>query len=267
MFQPQNVTCPYCLHQRQIITEDIPARELQLCCFYLSPGIHAWACLECPDCGHRFCLYFMEKTKTKHIILFECLSQGNVGLTMWKEMDGFRFMIPSYSPNVTNRTVFERTLDDKALSEANRIYPWQHQTGHAKTLADYLGEIEDYTKHVTWKKFKKGQLIVAFCAHDGADSYYRGFNGLFKTVKVKNAVLRNEYSSKLEGQEECYSKNYCHNKIGHCAEMHAANLCLNAEPAPDTNDLRFSIAYQCRTATPRSYCLNCVTLFQNVNNG
>ncbi len=176
-------------------------------------------------------------------------------------------MIPVYNPSSFARTAFERSLDQKALDMAQKIYPWQNQPIRAKNLADYLGEVEDYTKQISWKKFRKAQLIVAYCAHDGGNSFYRGFNGLFNTVKVKNNVLCKEFNSKLGGSEEEFPKHYCNNRIGHCAEMHAANSCLNYEPADNTDDLRFSIAYQCRTATPRSYCLNCVTLFQNANNG
>ena len=267
MFQPQNVTCPHCGRVRQIITEDIPSSRICVCRDGFAPGLNICAKMECPECGLGFYLCFVEKSTSNGETLFECVDEVNIGLQMWKKIDGVKAMIPSFRPNLLNRSAFERILDNNALAMANKIYPWQNQANPARTLADYLGDVEDYTQQVTWKRFKKKHLIVAFCAHDGADHHYRGFNGLFNTVKVKNQVLENGFNTELGGGEETFSKHYCNNKIGHCAEMHAANSCLNAEPTPDMNDMRFSIAYQCRTAVPRSYCLNCVTLFPNVNNG
>lgn len=214
-----------------------------------------------------FDVCFVEKSVTNNLTLFECEKGANTGLQMCKTIERGCISIPTYHPNFGARTAFEHILDDKALAEANKIYPWQNQTDPAKTLADYLGEAEDYTQRIKWKKFKNGQLIVAFCAHDGQENCFRGFNGIFRTVNKKNVVLTNDFVAKLGETEENYAKHYCYNIIGHCAEMHAANSCLNAESTPTTDDLRFSIAYQCRTATPRSYCLNCITLFQNVNNG
>lgn len=270
MFKPQNVTCPRCGMQHQIITEDINSGnygDIHVCWLHRVHDRHLCIHLKCPDCHDMFYLCFEEMSKVNNVTMFECTGPSNVGLQMWKTIEDGKISVPTYRPNVANRTAFEQILDDKALAMVNRIYPWQNQPNHAKTLADYLGEVDDYTRQVKWKQFKKGQLIVVFCAHDGGINHYKGYNGLFNTVKVKNQVVKNEFAAKLGGDDEDMPKHYCNNKIGHCAEAHAANSCLNAEPAPDTNDLRFSIAYQCRTAEPRSYCLNCVTLFQNVNNG
>ena len=266
MFQPQNVTCLRCGKPHRIITEDIPSRDICVGRLPFTPSMCLLAHLCCPECHRMFDVCFVEKTVANNGTLFECEKGVNTGLQMYKRTESC-ISIPTYHPNIGARTAFEHILDEKALTEANKIYPWQNQTDPAKTLADYLGEIEDYTKSITWKKFKKGQLIVAFCAHDGVAPYYRGFNGLFNTVKVKNHVLKNAFNEKLFGDEEDYPKHYCNNKIGHCAEMHAANSCLNEMQTENLDDLRFSIAYQCRTATPRSYCLNCITLFPNVSNG
>lgn len=266
-FQPQIVTCPICGRQHQIITEDIPSRLICVCRKPVDHGLRLCTYLECPDCQCLFNLCFDEKPKCSNETLFECTGQMNAGLQMWKRIEGGSIKTPLYQPNVGNRTAFEQKLDGRALAKVNRIYPWQNQTGHAKTLADYLGEVDDYTKQIKWRQFKHGQLIVAYCAHDGKTKSYKGYNSLFNTVKKKNNVLVNEFVTMLGGADEDLPNHYCNNKIGHCAEMHAANSCLNAEPELDTNDLRFSIAYQCRTAEPRSYCLNCITLFQNVSNG
>ncbi len=266
-FQPQIVTCPLCGMQHQIITEDIPSGSIYVCRKKGVQNLRLCVHLECPDCHCLFNLCFDEKTKCKNETLFECTGHMNAGLQMKKRIEGGSKKIPSYQPNAGNRTEFEQELDGKALAMVNRIYPWQNQSDHAKTLADYLGKVDDYTKQIKWRQFKYGQLIVAYCAHDGNTKCYKGFNGLFNTVKRKNDVLLNEFVTMLGGTEENLPNHYCNNKIGHCAEMHAANFCLNAEPKTDTNDIRFSIAYQCRTAEPRSYCLNCITLFQNVNNG
>lgn len=266
-FQPQNVTCPLCGNQHPIITEDIPSVSICMCGSLKDHGLRLCVHLECPDCHHLFKLCFEKKSNVNNETLFESIGILNAGLQIWKRIEGSKIMIPTYHPNIGNRTAFERMLDDKALSMVNRIYPWQNQIDHSKTLADYLGEFDDYTKQIKWKQFKKRQLIVAYCAHDGVLNFYKGYNGVFNTVKVKNKVLNGEFVTKLGGTEENLPKHYCNNKIGHCAEMHAANFCLNAEPKQDTIDLRFSIAYQCRTAEPRSYCLNCITLFHNISNG
>ena len=266
-FQPQIVTCPICGRQHQIITEDIPSRNIYVCRKLVNPGLRLCVLLECPECYRRFELRFEEKSNFNNETMFECTGCMNAGLQMWKRIEGSSIITPSYQPNVGNRTALEQKLDGKALAKVNRIYPWQNQTDHAKTLADYLGEVDDYTKQIKWRQFKHGQLIVAYCAHDGKTKCYKGYNSLFNTVRVKNEVLSDEFVAKLGGADEDLPNHYCNNKIGHCAEMHAANSCLNAEPELDTNNLRFSIAYQCRTAEPRSYCLNCITLFQNVSNG
>lgn len=267
MFQPQILTCPKCGKRGQIITEDIPSRDICICGSPINHFLRLCAHFECPNCHHRFKLCFNEKSKGNNETLFESIGSLNAGLQMWKRIEGGSINTPSYQPNAGNRTAFEQMLDDKALAMANKIYPWQYPINHAKTLADYLGEVDDYTKQIKWKQFKKKQLIVAYCAHDGNSNYYKGYNGIFNTVKLKNTVLINEFVTKLGGNEEALPNHYCNNKIGHCAEVHAANFCLNAAPKLNTIDLRFSIAYQCRTAMPRSYCLNCITLFQNVRNG
>ena len=267
MFQPQNVTCAKCGKSHQIITEDIPSRDICVGRLPFTHNMCLWVHLCCPECHCMFDLRFAEKSVTNNGTLFECEKGVNTGLQMCKKIERGSISIPTYHPNIGARTAFEHILDNKALTEVNRIYPWQNQTDPAKTLAGYLGEIDDYTQSIKWKKFKGGQLIVAFCAYDGHPNHFRGFNGIFRTVNKKNTVLTDDFETKLGEIEENCAKHYCYNKIGHCAEMHAANSCLNGEPTPTTDDLRFSIAYQCRTATPRSYCLNCITLFRNVNNG
>lgn len=265
-FQPQSLTCPKCGTQHQIITEDISSRKIRSCRLNIDTVLHLCVQLKCPDCQKELCLCFVEKTKVNGETMFECQDRKNAGLQMWKRIEEVKIMMPLYQPNTGNRTDFEHGLDEEAIALVNIIYPWQNQAAPAGTLAELLGEVDDYTTQIKWRQFKKRPLVAVFCAHEGEAKYYKGFNGLFNRVKSKNQVLKNEFVSKLGGNDEDYPKHYCNNKIGHCAEAHAANSCLNAEPRPDTNDLCFSIAYQCRTAEPRSYCLNCITLFQNVRN-
>ena len=174
MFQPQNVTCPKCGNQHQIITEDIPSWNIDVCRLSFTPGLCLFVYLKCPDCYCRFNLCFIEKSKVNSETLFESIGHLNAGLQMWKKIEGHKIMIPTYHPNVGNRTAFESMLDDMALAMANKIYPWQDQAKPAKTLADYLGEVDDYTKRISWKNLNNKPLIVAYCAHDCFYQYYRG---------------------------------------------------------------------------------------------
>lgn len=71
--------------------------------------------------------------------------------------------------------------------------------------------------------------------------------------------------TKLGGAPEENSKLFCNNPIGHCAEVHAANSFLFYEPKTALKSFRFSIAYLIRFGEPRSYCMNCIELFDLTN--
>ena len=120
-FQPQIVTCPICGRQHQIITEDIPSRNIYVCRKLVNPGLRLCVLLECPECYHRFELRFEEKSNFNNETMFECTGCMNAGLQMWKRIEGSSIITPSYQPNVGNRTALEQKLDGKALAKVNRI--------------------------------------------------------------------------------------------------------------------------------------------------
>lgn len=262
MFTPQIITCECCGYQGHIITEDIPYKHIK---YGWNDELVIDAC--CPSCQHVFELYFVEEILCNKDIRYKCVSYGNTSLTMWRRKDIGKAQPPVFRPVTANRTVFEQQLDVEGQRIVDGIYKWMNKPQPRQTLEDILGLVVDYTKTQTWKKFKKNHFVMSLCAHDGKQDHYIGFNGKFNTVNKQNHVLLDGFELYLHGKAEEYSNQFCYNKIGRCAEVHAANSCLNKEPDQSLNDLRFSVAYICRFAIPRSYCLNCVTLFQTVRNG
>lgn len=107
--------------------------------------------------------------------------------------------------------------------------------------------------------------MVALCGSFKSDTITRGFSGEFYSVNYKNADLMEAMDTKLGGAPEENSKLFCNNPIGHCAEVHAANSFLFYEPKTALKSFRFSIAYLIRFGEPRSYCMNCIELFDLTN--
>jgi len=54
----------------------------------------------------------------------------------------------------------------------------------------------------------------------------------------------------------------CNNKIGSCAEQHAAELLLRKNPSCKLDKIFFSNPIRPRTNEPRTFCDNCVKLFK-----
>lgn len=268
MFKPQVVTCENCGYQAHIITEDIPKDNLSVYRGMSCKQTYIDAKVRCPKCKYMFELMFEEKYSSRGETVFECVNDSkNRGLEMSRMMDNGTPLPPVFRPVAASRTAFEKQLDSEGQNIADKIYRWGKESEGCKTVEEFLGDVEDYTKGMTWKKFKKHHFVLSLCAHDGAQIHYMGFNGKFGNVKLKNKLLIDSFMLYLGGEVEDLSRQFCCNKIGRCAEMHAANSCLNRDQALSIDDLRFSVAYICRTAMPRSYCLNCVTLFQTVRNG
>lgn len=262
MFQPQNVICPYCGNQAHIITEDIPWKYIQ----------YGWdgelvIMLCCPSCHGRIELFFAEDKICNNEIRYRCVNHGNKSLNMWRRMDIGRALPPVFRFVSANRTSFERKLDSEGQKKADRIYKWLNEPQQGQTLEEILGQVGDYTKTETWKKFKKNHSVMVLCSHDGKKTRFIGFNGKFNTVNQKNQTLEDYIELYLNGKAEEFSHQFCFNRIGRCAEVHAANRCLNKESSANLDDLRFSMAYLCRFGIARSYCLNCITLFPTVRNG
>lgn len=90
-FQPQIVTCPICGRQHQIITEDIPSRNIYVCRKPVNPGLYLCVLLDCPECYHRFELRFEEKSNFNNETMFECTWCMNAGLQMWKRIEGEQY--------------------------------------------------------------------------------------------------------------------------------------------------------------------------------
>lgn len=262
MFTPQRITCEFCGYQGHIITEDIPNKHIK---YGWDGELVIDVC--CPFCHHMLELYFIKELLFNKDTRYKCVNYGNMSLTMWRRMVVGKAQPPVFRPVTANRTAFEQQLDAEGQKKVDGIYKWMNNPKPGQTLEDILGLVEDYTKTQTWKKFKKNHSVMSLCAHDGKRNHYIGFNSKFNLVKKQNRLLLDGFELYLHGEAEEYSSQFCYNQIGRCAEVHAANSCLNKEPGHTLNDLRFSLAYLCRFAIPRSYCLNCVTLFQTIRNG
>ena len=263
-YVPQQIVCPNGDHGN-IITEDIPRKDLTL-----QPnqdgGIDIHAQIKCPICQAQFQVLFVHRRQVGNESLFECEIEPNRGLQMWRLIIDGEPKPPVYQPIEGNRSPYEQTIDSWCKTIADLIYLWNNQPQLGQDLVNILGEVVDYTKMDSWKTFKKRHYMVNVCGREGS-SFYAGFSGKFDVVKKKNQQLSNAFVKKLGSDAEKKSNQFCNNLIGHCAEMHAANLCLNQDSLASLPNLRFSIAYTCRfgSSRPHSYCLNCITLFDLKN--
>ncbi len=266
-FVPQIFKSSTCGYPGQIITEDIPSKNITVQHDH-SGKIRLIVSIECPLCRSICTLEFEEIQWNGEETLFKCTTPPNVGLEMWRLIKNGIAMQPVFQPNRINRSALEEILDYKCCQIADHLVKWKNNSQPGRQLVDILKEVDDYTQQESWKNFTNRHYMVAMCATNTQNpEFYRGFSGRFDTVNNKNANLRNEFICLLGGIEETESELYCKNKIGHCAEVHAANSCMNNDNSVMTYHLQFSIAYQCRTARPRSYCLNCITLFDTLRNG
>lgn len=265
MFQPQRIVCPYCHHSDQIITEDIRESDINVRNRTTNQITELDAQVECPCCHQPFTLLFVLQNEVGGNSLYVCNCRPNIGLQMWKRIDGDHIITPKYDPNNATRVTPLAELDAKNAHIADLMFSWKSTGQPCQDLDTILGQVEDYTKKKSWKKFNKKHFVVVTCAPQcDINNQYVGFNGAFSPVKKKNFNLMNGIQQQLGRKVEEKSNRFCYNKIGHCAEVHAANSCLNNTQV-NIHDLRFSLAYICRTGLPRSYCMNCITLFGLTN--
>ena len=263
-YVPQAITCPNCNcnHSGMIITEDIPKTNLVP---QINPDgrTDILAQIRCPECNGIIQIAFVFQRQVGDEILYECETQPNKGLQMWLRLVDGNLKSPVFRPVTGNRSPFEQTLDSRCQTIADLLHKWKSPLQPGQDLEEILGEVEDYTKKVSWKEFKARHYVVNICAEDESNNSYVGFSGRFDVVKNKNPQLIDAFLNELIGVAGDKSNQFCENPIGQCAEMHAANRCLNYENAANLPTLRFSIAYTCRhgSSWPKSYCMNCITLF------
>lgn len=271
-FHPQSITCNCGGYSSEIITEDIPTKKIEVLQPTGARPLRLRAHIECPACSVTTCphpghfdIEFEPILRQGPETLFQSIS-SNPRLEMWRLVENGRALPPSYHPGI--RSGLERKLDIQSEEIADAVFKWKGAGQAGDDLIQLLRYAEDYTQSESWKKFIERHFIVAVSIVDKPGvlaKEHPGYNGIYSTVPNKNAQLSSAFLSRLGNIEEEFPKLFCHNRIGHCAEVHSANKSLNAEPSAGLSDLKFSIAYNCRTKRPRSYCLNCITLF-NLNN-
>jgi len=261
MFQPQRIICPCCLRPGLIITEDIRDDNR---------ATRIWKTLHsslitrivCPHCSNTFEMTFEPCKSRVDEVLYKCIDYPNAGLYMWKNMGSGNPKLPVYRPHARRRTLLERSLDARCALIAAHTVRWKQGAAVGMSLTEILSRLEDYTKCKTWAQFKKRHLVVDVCSMAGSTKMFEGFSGNFLNVNNRHRDLVRAYRHRLGSDAEMESNQFCQNMIGRCAEVHAANRCLNNDAHSDINHLKFSIAYVCRTGLPRSYCMNCITLFR-----
>lgn len=261
MFQPQRIFCPHCRQPGLIITEDIRDDNMKNRIWVVGTTILITR-IVCPRCGKTFEMSFEACYSRGDEVLFRCIDNPNTGLDMWKKKGSRNPKLPVYRPHARRRTLLERKLDARCALIASHTVRWKQGAAVGRSLTEILSRLEDYTKCKTWTQFKRHHLVVNVCSTSGSNEMYEGFSGSFETVNNKHHDLEDALKDKLGGEAGKESNQFCQNKIGHCAEVHAANRCLNNDVNSSINHLKFSIAYLCRTGQPRSYCMNCITLFK-----
>ena len=263
MFQPQEIICTDCLHHGLIITEDFWIESIEV----LSKDANGPSVLRvdvnCPHCHNVFKLEMKRMRIVGNHLLFECVSPLNTGLQMWRLMLDDSLKMPNYHPNFAYRPN-EQALDNKCKKIADDLIGWKQSKAPSQNLEMILGQVEDYTKGNSWNNFYGKHKVVAVCGDISTGMMKPGFSGKFYSINYKNADLMNAILSEL-GEPDNSSKLFCNNPVGHCAEVHAANSFLYYESTHSLNTLSFSIAYRVRDAQPRSYCMNCITLFKLTN--
>ena len=265
-FIPQDITCEKCGHQGKIITEDIHLKDLVIQLNSDTSQSEILAHVKCPSCHQNFDVLFKYKMVSSDETLYECEGQSNKGLKMWVNLKNGEFNTLEYQPS-TSRSSMEQQLDQQCEDISDRLIKWKGKTLASQSLSDILGAAEDYTNSVSWKTFRLRHYLAVVCAEAGSQNTYIGYSGNFDTVKIKNQMLIDSFVNRLGGMAESESNQFCDNPIGHCAEMHGANRCLNNETNATLQTMMFSIARICRTGLCRSYCQNCLTLFPSLRNG
>lgn len=266
-FQPQGIECPHCGYRSYIVTEDIHKGNLIMLQGSAEDKPNINAQIECPNCRNHFSLAFEWRQTLRDEMQFECVSQPNVGLKMWRWIIHDEPLIPRYEYNLLKRSQSEQCLDQECKKIADEIVGWKSNGGApGQALEDMLSHAEDYTKGKTWKNFTKKHFMVVVCGNCLSGTIQPGYSGKFEPVHHKNADLLAAMYGVLSPNPDNKSVFFCNNPVGNCAEVHATNSLLYYEPQFGLNNLQYSIAYMTRFGTPRSYCMNCIALFR-LNNG
>lgn len=256
MFQPQEITCTKCNHKGRIITEDIYESHLS----FDSVTNRIVATIRCPSCGKEFDLTFEQILRYQNKAHFRCVTDPNLHLEMWRQIENNKPKMPVFH-SLGSRSAFEKTLDSVARKKADLVYGWKDKAITSGDIVKIFGDLKDYTKKKSWKTFREDHFITVIVSEDNINNTRIGFNGKFEPVKQKNPALLRDFSVVLKGSPDKFSSQFCEFFVGRCAEAHAANLFMNDNPHIPLSDLSFSIAYDCRTVSQRSYCMNCITLF------
>lgn len=240
MYQPQGIICEHCGHHGQIITEDIRLVDLSVVSLPSAPISQLVAKVECPSCHQKFDLVFTERRRTGVEILYVCGNQPNDGLEMWRRWENGIPKQPVYTPNYAGRNPSEQGLDALCKRTADNLVEWQERGAPGQSLERILSRVEDYTKDSSWKNFRKKHLVVVVCGNGMFGNTHHGFSGKFAPVHYKNPGLMNAMRQNLGAEPEEKSNQFCNNRVGHCAEVHATNSYLYYEQQVPLNQLKYS---------------------------
>jgi len=115
--------------------------------------------------------------------------------------------------------------------------------------------------HPRKNDYPAAAVVCAGCrSKDGRDHLSKDVSGDPNIVKWDNSLL-SAINSKLGRLGEISKFTKCKNKVGRCAEPHAANKVFRNGYAKCLVDLMFSVAVRPRTGFDLPYCDNCKTLF------
>ena len=108
------------------------------------------------------------------------------------------------------------------------------------------------------------------CSATSQDVWPETFTSTSKQMR-KNIVtdqLRDAFINKLGGDVGDISPiTASKNPIGQCSEQHSANNLLRSHPIELLDNVKFSICLRPRTLEYIPTCINCFTIFKNLDNG
>lgn len=106
-------------------------------------------------------------------------------------------------------------------------------------------------------------MIVACGLKQNSKDYSVETSRSCQNYKYEDVILRElEKLGKIDGRSNI--KN-CDNRVGHCAEPHAANELARRHNSVKIEDFEFGVAIRPRTLQPKSYCENCKHTFPQLN--
>lgn len=105
---------------------------------------------------------------------------------------------------------------------------------------------------------------VCSCSASGQSMIFTGQSGQMRRNETHSS-LESEFKSKLGGLAGDKSKIItCDNRIGHCAEQHAANTTLKRTSCMNVLQIKFSLVYRPRTLQIIESCDNCTSIFPQI---